>query len=48
MTEISSYSSNIRYQVAKSFTDELFLKWITSDESSPIINSLLEQAQKPG
>lgn len=44
----SPYNQNVRFQIAKSQIDQLFVKWLSSKQTENLISSLIQQVNKPG
>lgn len=41
-------SDNVRFQIAKSNIDQLFLKWLSYNTTEQLINQMLAQINEPG
>ena len=41
-------ATNVRYQLAKTQIDNLFLKWISQPSTKNLVNQLISEINKPG
>jgi hypothetical protein len=41
-------ATNVRYQLAKTQIDSLFLKWISQPSTKNLVNQLISEINKPG
>ena len=47
MEQISSYSQNVRYQLAKEQLEQMFLKWISQENVHTFVNKLIDEVHDP-
>jgi serine/threonine-protein phosphatase 2A regulatory subunit B'' len=47
MEQISQFSENVRYQIAKDQLEHLFLKWISQENHNCFVNKLIEEVHDP-
>lgn len=47
METLSSYSENVRYQLAKQQLEQAFLKWISQDNVQNFVEKLIDEVHDP-